>query len=82
MVPEQQNLCLVSAHFPPWKTILSFIYKLFTARSASREFSLINKSANVGELNPESRTFILQVKHSLFMAQRPHQAHLQNPLLN
>lgn len=36
------------------------MYKLFTADSASWEFSLINKSANV-ELNPDSRTFTLQV---------------------
>lgn len=47
---------------------MSFIDKLFTADSATWEFSLVSKSANV-ELNPESRALILQVKYSFHDAE-------------
>lgn len=59
-VPRHTTSVWSAACFLPWKPILSFIYKLFTAESASREFSLINKSAYT-ELNPESRTVALRV---------------------
>lgn len=86
-VPNCTTSASSTACFLPWKPILSFIYKLFTADSASREFScdkqisVCGTKPGVTHVYSASPVTLDFEPNALLLWLRGRAAPLQNPLL-